>query len=174
MSPKTLYILVEGEDDKRFFESLIKPKFDLKYRRVSIQRYAHLRAKDIEKLLKSIIQADNHYIYVADFDKDMCIMTRKEKICSKFPFIDMKCVMIVVQEIESWFLAGIDTISYEKLNICDVENCNEICKGAFNKLYAKEYSSKVDFIQELLKNYSLFTAIRQNTSFKYFYNKYLR
>jgi hypothetical protein len=174
MSPKTIYILVEGEDDKRFFETLIKQKLESRYRKVSIQRYAHLKAKEIEKLLNSIINAENHYIFVADFDKDICLTARKKAICANFPMIDMGFIMIVVQEIESWYLAGLDDISCEKLSIRPIVNCNDLCKGAFNKLYEKKFTSKIDFVQELLKNYSLFTALKKNDSFRYFYDKFIK
>jgi len=39
MDYKTFYISVEGDDDKRFFEKIVTPFFEGKYKPVKVWRY---------------------------------------------------------------------------------------------------------------------------------------
>jgi len=42
-SYKQLFIFVEGVDDERFFEAILKPKFEDKYDLVKFVRYAKMK-----------------------------------------------------------------------------------------------------------------------------------
>ena len=52
MGYKSLYIWVEGEDDERFFEKIMKPKLQKKYNFIETIRYAKLKKEKIDNFLK--------------------------------------------------------------------------------------------------------------------------
>lgn len=51
---KRLFILVEGEDDERFFNEVIKPAFEKKYNLVEVRRHASLKKEKLDNFLRSI------------------------------------------------------------------------------------------------------------------------
>ena len=78
MGLKKLYIWVEGDDDKRFFNGVIKSKFIKKYDSVEIVRYAHLKREKIDNFLKSIKAMSANYIYVADINNAPCVTSQSQ------------------------------------------------------------------------------------------------
>lgn len=48
-----------------------------------------------------------------------------------------------------------------------------ITKEVFNTLYGRRFHSRIDFLEELVKQYDINTAINKNISFKYFFEKYI-
>ena len=79
MELKKLYVWVEGDDDERFFNEVIKSKFIKKYNSVEIVRYAHLKREKIDNFLKSIKAMSVNYIYVADINNAPCVTDKKKK-----------------------------------------------------------------------------------------------
>ncbi|PNR88787.1 hypothetical protein X925_04970 [Petrotoga sp. 9T1HF07.CasAA.8.2] len=65
MAYERLYILVEGDDDKRFFEKIITPLFEGKYDQVKVWKYAQQKKEKVSKFLKSIKGMNADYIFVA-------------------------------------------------------------------------------------------------------------
>ena len=51
-------------------------------------------------------------------------------------------------------------------------NTDDITKKQFEQLMSDKYSSKIDFMTEILKKFDYDTAVKQNTSFQYFDQKY--
>jgi hypothetical protein len=80
---KTLYILVEGEDDKRFFGKIVIPLFEGKYDLVKIWKYVQQKKEKISKFIKSIKGMSADYIYVSDIDLAPCVTVRKQDIQNK-------------------------------------------------------------------------------------------
>jgi hypothetical protein len=54
MSYKILYVLIEGDDEERFFETIIKPMFEKKYDSVKPWQYASKKDVNIKNFLRSI------------------------------------------------------------------------------------------------------------------------
>lgn len=79
----------------------------------------------------------------------------------------------MIKEIESWYLAGLDEAALKELGISypdkDTDTLN---KEQFDRLIPVKYVSRIDFMQEILKNFQLETARQKNKSFYYFINKY--
>ncbi|HII98687.1 MAG TPA: hypothetical protein HA272_05405 [Methanoregula sp.] len=46
-------------------------------------------------------------------------------------------------------------------------------KEDFNAVIPLRFDSRIDFMFELLKSFSLETAVKKNASFRFFYNRYL-
>ena len=51
---KLLFIWVEGDDDERFFNRILSPKFQEKYDTVKIIKYAKLKKEKVDNFIKSI------------------------------------------------------------------------------------------------------------------------
>jgi len=172
MGYKRLFIFVEGEDDRKFFDKIILPKIQRKYNFVRTIRYATLKKEKIVNFLKSIKSMDAEYIFVADINSSPCVTDKKRTIENKFKNIDEQRIIVVIMEIESWYLAGLDDETSRKLGIHPYNATDNITKEQFNRLIPKRYGSRIDFMSEILKNFSIETAKQKNRSFKYFIEKY--
>lgn len=79
MSYRGLYILVEGVDDERFFQSILKPELQEEYNFVKIITYANQNKKMVHNYLKSFKGEEADYIYVTDIDNSPCIADKKKE-----------------------------------------------------------------------------------------------
>ena len=85
--------------------------------------------------------------------------------------MDWSSIIIVREEIESWYLAGIDTSLDQFSNIDVPENADEIDKETFDEMIKSISEYKKDALIEIAKNYNFDFAIKRNKSFKYFLDK---
>ncbi|NJD54218.1 MAG: hypothetical protein FIB07_15290 [Candidatus Methanoperedens sp.] len=168
-----LFIFIEGDDDERFFNRIIKPMFENKYETVKLWKYAQETNEKISKFLNSIQAMNADYIFVADNNGSPCITDRKQRIENDFKNIDKNKILIVVREIEGWYLSGIDDGSSKKFGIKSFHNTEHINKSAFNDLKPKKFSSRIDFMSEILKLFCIDTAKKKNGSFSYFVENYV-
>lgn len=166
-----LFIFIEGDDDEKFFDRIIIPMFANKYDTVKLWKYAQEKNERISKFLKSINAMNADYIFVSDNDASPCITDRKQRIENDFQNIDKNRILVVVREIESWYLAGIDDESSENFGIKSFSNTEHINKIAFNALKPKRFNSRIDFMSEILKLFCVDTAKMKNGSFSYFIEK---
>ena len=60
----------------------------------------------------------------------------------------------------------------EKLKIKKLASADNITKEKFDALIPKKFTSRIDFMLEILKNFSIEIAKQKNNSFKYFIEKY--
>ena len=99
------------------------------------------------------------YIIVADINDAPCVTERKEKIKRRFgaDIIDEK-IVLTIREIESWYLAGLTNSKCEKLKLRNIPNTDNMTKENFNSLIPKKFSSRIDFMVEILKCFSIPTA----------------
>ena len=171
---KRLFVFVEGNDDKRFFESTVKPHFYNHYDSVQFYTYAQAKTEKSKNFITSIKAMGADYIIVADINDAPCVTERKEKIKRRFgaDIIDEK-IVLTIREIESWYLAGLTNSKCEKLKLRNIPNTDNMTKENFNSLIPKKFSSRIDFMVEILKCFSIPTAKKKNKSFSYFYKKYL-
>jgi hypothetical protein len=175
MNYKRLFILVEGNDDERFCETILKSKLEGKYDDVIIWKYRQTKDEKVEGLLKSIREMPNaEYIYVTDIDQSPCVTNKKQEIKDKFRGIDIKRIMVVIKEIESWYLAGLDDACCKKLKIRSMGNTDNVTKEQFNDLIPKKFGSRIDFMSEVVKLFSIEIAKQKNKSIRYFLERYNR
>lgn len=59
-----LFILIEGDDDERFFNRIIRPMFDETYDSIFLWKYAQKKGEKIRNFLKSIDSMEAKYIYL--------------------------------------------------------------------------------------------------------------
>ena len=117
---KRLFILVEGEDDVRFFGRIIKPLLITHYDTVEIIPYASIKRTKVDNFLKSIRLMNNDYIFVADIDAEQSVRAKKQVLYSHFSHIDGGSIIVVIKEIESWYYAGLTHESAQSLDVPDL------------------------------------------------------
>ncbi len=171
---KMLYILIEGDDDERFFNKIIKPAMNERYDYIQLWRHAQKSDTDVSKFIKSIKQMNADYIYVTDLDDMPCVTKKKQKIIMDISRIDDGNIIIVKKEIESWYLSGLDKKSSKKCGLKSLNCTDEINKEAFNYLIPKKFDSRILFMIEILKLFSLDVAKEKNQSMKYFIDKNIK
>ena len=54
MPYKRLFILIEGDDDERFFEKIINPLLDEKYDSITLWKYSQETNKRINNIIRGI------------------------------------------------------------------------------------------------------------------------
>jgi hypothetical protein len=173
MPYKTLWIFVEGDDDVRFFERVMKPSLTRKYDRIQIWRYAQEKKEKVKSFLRSIRKMNAGYIYTTDINDTPSVTAKKQKVQSKFGDIDKDRIMVVEKEIESWYLAGVDDTCSRKLGISPPGSTDSITKEQFNALIPRRFDgSRIDFMEEILRYFNIETAKQKNESFRYFLDNY--
>lgn len=187
LSYRTLYILVEGRDDERFFERVIGPIFEETYNHVQCWQYSQQEEGKVNSYLYSIraMQAAGaaDLIIVADLDESPCVTDRKERTLSRFRSLSIgndrltgvrlaPRVLIVCREIESWYLAGLTDNDCRKLGIPRIfKNTDHLSKEQFLGLMPERFGSKTEFMLEILQVFDHETARSRNRSFRYFMQK---
>jgi len=172
MSYKELYIFVEGDDDERFFEKVVMPMLEDKYDSVALLKYAQRKNQRVTAFLNSIDRMDMKYLFVSDINHRPCVTAKKQEVQGKFKNIDKDRIIVVIKEIESWYLAGLDDTCSKGLGISPCDSTDNIPKEKFNALIPKKFDSRIDFMREILKCFHIETAKQKNTSFRYFLEKY--
>jgi len=169
---KRLFILVEGEDDVRFFGRIIKPLFAGRYDSVGIVPYACTKREKVSRFIKSVRLMKNDYIFVADIDNEGSVREKKQVLYSRYSEVEGRNIVVVIKEIESWYLAGLSAGSAHHLGLRSITETDTISKEDFNGIIPSRFSSRIDFMFEILKFFSIHEAIRRNQSFSYFSNHY--
>ena len=190
MTYRTLYILVEGGDDARFFERVVRPLFEDEFGHVQLWQYSQQEKEKVNTFLDSIrvMQAAGiaDLIIVADLDESPCVTDRKERILSGFrslsagqspgqpsgPYSSTR-ILIVCREIDSWYLAGLSDEECKRMGLpATLDNTDHISKEQFLSLMPDRFDSKAEFMLEVLRVFDHETARSKNTSFRYFMQKY--
>jgi len=165
---RKLFIWVEGGSDARFFEAVFKSLLEKRYNRVEIRTYATLKKSKVVNLLRGILASDNDYILVADIDQEPCVTAKKQRLLDRFRPVDTGRIRVVIKEIESWYLAGLDDAACFVLGLPAMDRTDAVTKEDFNLLIPDRFDSRIDFMMELLKYFSLRIALKKNRSFAYF------
>ncbi len=172
MPIKRLFIFVEGEDDLRFFnyakDLIFKDEYDLR----EVRTYAKKKYKQVNNFLKSIKAMDADYVFVSDINAEPCMTAKKNSLLNEYKQVDKESIIIVVKEIESWYLAGLNDKKARTLGLKSFNTTDHITKEMFNDLIPKKFDSKIDFMIEVLNGFSLNVSKRKNKSLEYFIEKY--
>lgn len=183
MSEKKLFILVEDEYDSLFFKKIILESLEQLYSEIEFFEYARVPPEITENIIKSKVEMNFNYLFLTDLDFDSCYPEKKRFIISRIPILRNEKILVVIKEMESWMIAGIikdilydldskkdivKSLGIHKRSFCS----NDFTKEDFNKLVPR-YSSKRLFVMNLFDFYDIKIAMERNSSFKYFYEKYL-
>lgn len=173
MSADVLYLLVEGEDDRRFLDRVIVPRLGERGFHVKIIQYAQKTHGYLENLLASLsamhAKTGAEYAYLADIDDSPCVTEKKQRICSNLSGLEESRIFVVIKEIESWYLAGLTAEQARRMKVRrPPADTNAVTKETLNTLVPTRYSSRLEFMIDLLECYSLETAVQRNDSLLYF------
>ena len=167
-----LFVYVEGDHDKIFADYILS---DYLRQNMSIElwpiKYAEKPPSIMNKDIKS--KSKHNYLFLSDLDnkKFPCITARKKDRFNSYANLDCSKIIIVKEEIESWYLAGIDT-SLDQFNGLTVPDSTDgIEKETFDKMMSNIFEFKKDCLVEIAKNFDFELAKNRNSSFKYFLNK---
>ncbi len=176
MNYSLLYLWVEGSDDERFMQKVVCPQFRQHYQSIQIIQYSKKSYQERAKFLNSIIKMGADYIYFADINSKPCVTAKKQEIKAGLQNIEEDKIVIVVKEIESWYLAGVSRSHYKLLGVDrfyqKYKTSDNANKEKFEQLMSNNFDSRIDFMQEILKHFNLETARNNNSSFQYFFDKY--
>lgn len=168
----TLFILVEGDDDERFFQNVVNPSLEKRYQEVKIVKYAADSPKTIRKYIQSFLSSSTDYLLIADINSTPCVRQKKKKIREKIStLIDRGKIIIVKREIESWYAAGMNPIKNRKYKMQRIFPTDTLTKERFDSFIPK-HMSRIEFFQEILEDYDKNTGKQKNTSLRYFFNKH--
>ena len=177
MAYRRLFLLVEGEDDARFFKHVVIPLLlrDRDYQQVEPIQFRAWSKEKLKKFLHSIEAMGAEYLLVGDLDLHPCVTAAKEVVARRHPFVEPARVQIVKAEIESWYCAGIPDRDPElgSLKIATCSDTSEVTKEAFYASLGPKAPFRIPFLVSLLERFDLETAVRRNASFRYFVRKYL-
>jgi hypothetical protein len=81
---------------------------------------------------------------------------------------------VVIEEIESWYLAGLDERGSALLGLPDFGTTDTVTKEDFIALTPERFDSRIDLMIDILKIFSVTVAQRKNRSFGYFFSRHLR
>ncbi len=165
-----LYIFLEGGDDERIFETAFKEEFK-EYDHVQFVKHCQMKDEKVDSFIKSINGMGADYIFVCDKDKD-CISLSKQKYLDRYSELEEEKMIIVEKEIESWYLAIINSGFKTKYKISEFTNTNSLTKEEYISIMPKAFSSKIDFMIESLKHIDICLGITKNRSLNYFVLKY--
>ena len=185
MAFRIVLILVEGEDDERFFNSVVRPKLAPTYDYVQIEQYSEATKGALNNILYDYyalnaageVQADT--ILVADLNASPCVTDRKERLRRGYrslsgatgtpvgPHLSTR-IFVVCREIESWYLAGLSDTECQRLGIASgSKDTDHLTKEQFLGLMPHRFSSRAEFMLEILRVFDHETALSKNSSFRY-------
>ncbi len=177
---KTIYLILEGDDDIRFFDKIISPLIIDHGCTIVYSKQSMRKKKNCGRFLQAIENMNEwDYLYAKDIDVFPCAKSRKEHIMDELSGkIDVDKILIVAKVIESWYLAGVSDRTMRSLGVTP-ENIRKIKRSTDHIDKAKFYeffpSSKAqsEIMITLLNNYDIETAKQRNKSFNYFVSKFL-
>lgn len=156
-----LFFYIEGDHDE-IFSNFILADYLRQSKSIEIWpiKYAEKPPKLINEDIKS--KSDYNYLFLSDLDNKnyACITARKEDRLKNYKYLDWSSIIIVREEIESWYLAGIDTSLDQFSNIDVPENVDEIDKETFDEMIKSISEYKKDALIEIAKNYNFDFAIK--------------
>jgi hypothetical protein len=113
------------------------------------------------------------YFIVGDINSSPCVIDKKHKICGKFKNANYERIVITKKEIEGWYLAGMGELFSKKYKLKSHKDTNTLTKEQFNQLIPKQFDSRIDFMSEILKHFSIPIAKKKNMTFRYFWDKFI-
>jgi len=174
MSTNGLFLFVEGADDERLIYHLCSAHLQESYAWIKTYQYAQKKSDKVCDFLRAISSMGSDYIFFADADLDPSVSSRKQKVMKVFSNIDEDKLQIVVQEIESWYLAGLDDEACEEIGISKkIRDTEKISKEQFRQFIPSRFDSYIDFMIEIVKVFDVDTAAKTNRSFAYFLDEHI-
>ncbi len=174
---REIYIFVEGVDDKRFFERIVRPQIlkHKKYEKFRTHQWRRKKEDSVNNLIIKFLEKECRVVFVRDYDKiskgkehiNSNISRLKEETMQKYKIKSKDDIFIVRYEIESWYLAGAKKNFLKKYDINPIDNTININKKEFYNLKPRGMT-KTEFLIEIIENFDVKRAKKKNSSFEYF------
>jgi hypothetical protein len=163
-----LYVFLEGEDDERFFDSVLRSRFAKDYQIIETVKYAQMSAEDLVGWFDTILGMGADYLFLADYDHGPCFTERVKEILAELPRLERENLFIVRTEIESWYAAGVTRQECEEIGLTWQPRTDDLSKEDFTSACPDPTASLVDIKIELAERFDPETAMGRNRSFAYF------
>jgi len=171
---KRLYVLVEGPDDERFFKRILINKIARGQVDVKIICYSRWNREKRRKFLKTLRNMGADFVLVTDIDNSPCVTAKKQKVKNEWKEISHDRIVVVVKEIEAWYLAGLDEKASKELKIKQLRTTDDVTKEKFNQIIPRRFKeSRIDFMIEILRRFNCKIAVHKSRSFKYLVSKFI-
>jgi len=172
MPSKGLWIFVEGNDDERFLQEIGSVSGKSHDWILRPWKYSQKPKKLIRNFLASLRQMGVSYLFLSDINFSPCVSDRRSKLQERYEErLNVNNVVVVEKEIEAWYLAGLDDNSCKELGIRRLAKTDTVTKEQFDRMIPGKFDSRIDFMIEVLKKFSVETARKKNKSFAYFLEK---
>ncbi len=168
-----LFVFCEGPDDIRFFEGVLKKELQEGYASIELIAYAGMKHIRVDGFIRGIGAMGDDYLMVADIDNDRNVKAKKNRLKRWYRELDADKVIVVIKEIEGWYLAGLNDHASRSLGLRPLPGTDRITKERFNRMIPDQYVSRIDLMIEIIKRYSIQVAREKNRSFRFFYRKCL-
>jgi len=169
-----LYLFCEGPDDIRFFEGVLREHLQEGYNDIRMIAYAGMKHFRVDGFIRGIGAMGDDYLMVADIDHKRSVKAKKGALMSWYSELDEEKIIIVIKEIEGWYLAGLNKRASSILGIRYSTSTDHITKERFNHMIPDKYSSRIDLMIEIIRLYTIQVAVKKNRSFRFFHTHYLR
>ncbi len=174
MPYQCLYIWVEGRYDDLFFDRVVRPLLEGRYDWVQVVQYAEEEPEWRRSYIRNIqSRQDASYIYVTDLNAAPCVTAKKDDVRGGMRQLEDARVLVVVPEIEAWYLAGLNAEHSARLGIGELVATDQITKEEFTRLRPRGFNFDLAFMLEILDCFSVEAARAKNASFDYFCRKFL-
>lgn len=174
MAFNQLFVWVEGPDDQRFVDTIFRVELERSFNYVQVIPYAGMKKEKITRFIQSIRAIPNaNYIFLVDKNDSPCVAAKKEKLTRAIRSLEADRILVVVREIESWYLAGLTTDGHSQFGIAELTGTDQVDKEQFDRLRSMDFQSRIDWMIEMLRYYSLQQATSRNSSLRYFVSKFL-
>jgi hypothetical protein len=164
-------LFVEGFYDKKFVERILAPRLSERYAVVQIHEYARAADETLRNHFKSLTRMpDTCFFILADYDMGPCLSAKRQALQHRFePLLQPEQILIVRQEIESWYLAGVPAENHFKVEIPN--NVETVSEEKFRDLFAtwcKRYRTNYAILRdEILEIYDWDLALQRSPSLLY-------
>lgn len=174
---KRLAILIEGNRDEDFIKWIVKPIMigASKYSDISTYKFARMPKHINESYVETVLDMKGDILCLTDITgfqrkKDKKKQVQQDHIGN----IGNDKVVIVIREIESWYLAGVNSSCCRRLRIDHYHMTDSIDKEKFHEIIAKsKFKPRVACCLEILRNYDITLAKQRNRSFNCFHEMHM-
>jgi hypothetical protein len=164
---EALYVFVEGPDDKRLLEIILRNLSLDVTKSTLIYEYANKPKHRVIGFLRTIRRMGAHYYFLLDKDAWPCITGRKGDLCVTYPDLEQDRIVVVSDEIEAWYWSGLGRSGCEDLGIEYLTSTETVTKEALYSAIPARFGSRLDFLLEAARRFSLQEAEETNSSLRY-------
>jgi hypothetical protein len=181
---KKLYLFIEGEWDKVFFETFLDEYLRKEYNFEEIIYFEFAEDLNPRAKLRELVreQRQVNFLLCPDLDSKYDEIKRIQKLKKladgefKVEFEQIKNKsFVIVQKIESWYLAGFNETFCNKKGITFYMDTEMTTKGTFEKIAKQLKKAPLRLRDELTRtyrnNFDIDEAKKRNQSFRKFFEK---